>query len=1088
MTTSRIKGLSIALLCLPALPAGGEELLLRGGRLIDPVSETVRMGSILIRGDRIAAVLDKPPAEFAGQVLDLGGRWVLPGLHDLHVHAYGNLAPTGVPELLGPEIVAERMLYAGVVGFLDLANFEDAILALRESTHASPSAADLYAAGAIVTCPGGHGTEYPNPAREVTTPEEARASIAELAAKGPDFVKMVYIPSNPRIPSIDRPTMAAIVDEAGRRGIRTIAHVDHWPDALEAVTAGVAAITHTSHRPPPAELIALMLDRGTAIIPTLAVQTELARIVERSELLEEPLLEAVAHADLRDLYRRPEGFRPEMDAWMRRQRERRAGYLAAVLAFAEAGVPVLTGTDSGNPGTFQGFSLHRELELLVEAGLSEWQALRAATVDSGAFLGRAVGLAAGAPATLVVLEASPLEDIRNTRSIAEVVHRGHLVDRRLPLRAPDLFDRAPDVEREEAEQPPPRTFSDSITVETRPPGDDVAAALELDWLEVLTTAGTQGDSLYAVQQLPGVGKIDDGAGLFVRGGDVAETATYLGRSFLAHPYRFETPTGGYFGSVGTLQLQGLSLAAGGYPARYGNALSAVLELDPLDRPEDARLSLNVGLGSAGVRLSRPWGASGGLRAGANRIETAALVALNGRDEDFASAPRSSGADLSLLFESERLGRLALSGFAQSSKVEPRLEDGSFDGFLASAGDNAQVAVEWTRSLGGCCEASVTLSSARFDGTLEAGVLRLEVRDDAEHVRFDVSGRRGVWLFRAGGVWERASHRSLGLLPEVGGDFGGLQGSLLWDSRQSHRRFGSYFELERRFGALEANLGARADRYRLPAATSFEPRLSLRYRLSGRHSVRLASGLYRQAPAPEYLATAFGGDGLELMRATHLVAGYYLGDEEDPIHFRAEAYSKRYRGLPLMDELLSFDSRGHGSARGLDLLLRLDRRPDWDLWASYGYLEARRLYTPWQDRGRFEPPRAPFAPDFALPHTLRLAGRRRLPAALDLALGLRLASGRPFTPVIASTTTERGIIPEYGAINSERLPSYARLDLSLSRPFALFGRGLAIAYLGVTDLLDRRNVFRFVYNDDFTERRPAGDSAGRSLYFGISLER
>ena len=89
----------------------------------------------------------------------------------------------------------------------------------------------------------------------------------------------------------------------------------------------------------------------------------------------------------------------------------------------------MTGTDAGNLGTFQGYSVHTELALLVEAGLSPWQALAASATVPGEFWGKSFGVQPGDEANLVVLSASPIEDIRNTEKIEMVIHHGKVVDR-----------------------------------------------------------------------------------------------------------------------------------------------------------------------------------------------------------------------------------------------------------------------------------------------------------------------------------------------------------------------------------------------------------------------------------------------------------------------------------------------------------------------------------------------------------------------------------------------------------------------------------------------------------------------------------
>ena len=90
---------------------------------------------------------------------------------------------------------------------------------------------------------------------------------------------------------------------------------------------------------------------------------------------------------------------------------------------------MVTGTDGGNPAVFQGYSVHRELRLLVEAGLSPWDALAATTIHPGRLLGRKWGMEAGDEGTLVILDASPLDDIRNTERIHAVILRGISVNR-----------------------------------------------------------------------------------------------------------------------------------------------------------------------------------------------------------------------------------------------------------------------------------------------------------------------------------------------------------------------------------------------------------------------------------------------------------------------------------------------------------------------------------------------------------------------------------------------------------------------------------------------------------------------------------
>lgn len=413
---------------LLAYPLAAQDLLLTDARLVDPLTRTVRPGSLLLRGDTIAVILDVAPSDFDGDVLDVDGRYVIPGLIDLHVHSYGNLSPSGV-EQLGTEAAGRRMLYAGVTGFLDLFADEDAIFVLRNRQRAEGfTAADIHAAGPLLTAPGGYGTQMGLPTRTAATPDEARRAVADLARRRPDVVKFAYLPDSEAFAPMDRETMEALVQTAADAGLRTVAHIGSWAGVREVVRAGVSAITHIPSGPVPEDVVALLRAHDTAVIPALAGQFGLADLTTPT-WRDNPLLAAITSPDMLAGYRTHELQETDLGATHRAARERRDSTLASMRTLHRAGVRVLAGTDAGVLGTVQGFSLHHELALLAEAGLSEWDVLAAATTGAGTFLRERVGLRVGDRANLLVLDASPLDDITNTQAIAHVLYRGRVVDR-----------------------------------------------------------------------------------------------------------------------------------------------------------------------------------------------------------------------------------------------------------------------------------------------------------------------------------------------------------------------------------------------------------------------------------------------------------------------------------------------------------------------------------------------------------------------------------------------------------------------------------------------------------------------------------
>lgn len=411
--------------------ATAQDLYITDARVLDVGARTESTRNVLIRDGKVAGFPASKPSGFTGPVIDARGRWMMPALSDMHTHSVGNFIPPGGFQIMGPEGVARAALYAGVARFLDLFSPEEAIFAARASrATATTPGADIFAAGPCLTATKGHCSEYGVPTRIVDSPDDAKRQVNELAAKDPDVVKVVYDHRSylgRAMPTIDRPTLDAVVATAKAHGLKTVVHVGTWDDVRHAILAGAAAVTHTPEGQPPADIPALMVERGTVHIPTLAVQSDYARVADDPSLLDSPLLASMIGAKAISVYKQPPTG--QFAGWVKLQRTSRESNATTVRTLASAGVIMVTGTDGGNPAVFQGYSVHRELRLLVEAGLSPWDALVATTINAGRLLGRKWGMAIGDEGTLLILDGSPLADIRNTERIHTVILRGVKVDR-----------------------------------------------------------------------------------------------------------------------------------------------------------------------------------------------------------------------------------------------------------------------------------------------------------------------------------------------------------------------------------------------------------------------------------------------------------------------------------------------------------------------------------------------------------------------------------------------------------------------------------------------------------------------------------
>ncbi len=417
-------------LAAPAQAQG--DLHIAGAALVDPRTETVRRADVWILDGKVAALGPQRPSGFDGETLDASGLFVIPGLHDLHSHTYGNGSPSGRGEFFGTGGSLKRALAVGVVGVLDLFGLEAVILAQRDRQRSDPRAvagADLFAAGPCLTASDGHCTEYPIPTRVIDTPEDAIREITQLALKRPDVVKIVYHEGS--MPTIDRATLEAAIQTATALELKTMVHVGSWEFARHAAEAGATAITHGPDGAAelvPRDVIEAIKKSGTVVVPTLSVYLDRPALVAEPELLENDLLRTVASPSLLAKYRDP-AYRHKVAAELASFEQDKSARLGSVRQLDAAGVLLLTGTDAGGFGVFQGYSVHREMLWLERAGLTRWKALAAATTLAGDFLGRSAGFVVGDTASFVVLDRSPLADIRNTQRIVAVVHRGRVVDR-----------------------------------------------------------------------------------------------------------------------------------------------------------------------------------------------------------------------------------------------------------------------------------------------------------------------------------------------------------------------------------------------------------------------------------------------------------------------------------------------------------------------------------------------------------------------------------------------------------------------------------------------------------------------------------
>lgn len=365
---------------------------------------------VLVEGGVITRVGRDVPAPAGAQVVAGEGRTLLPGLLDAHAHVHD------AADL-------EQALAFGVTTVLDMFSASPArARALR--TPGRPDRADLRSAGILATAPGGHGTEYGAPIPTLRAVDEAQAFVDARLAEGSDYLKIVVDDGRAyglRVPTLGADVLRALVDAAHARSKLALVHVSDYASARVAVEGGADGLAHLFvDVPPEADFGALVARHGAFVTPTLA----LARALRGGEvtLAEDPAIAPYLFPDDRANLNQRFGIRA---------RTAPGTVEAAIAQLREAGVPVLCGSDAPNPGTAHGASVHDELGLLVEAGLTPSQALAGATsLPARRFgLGDRGRVAAGLRADLVLVEGDPTATVADTRRIVAVWHGGVRFDR-----------------------------------------------------------------------------------------------------------------------------------------------------------------------------------------------------------------------------------------------------------------------------------------------------------------------------------------------------------------------------------------------------------------------------------------------------------------------------------------------------------------------------------------------------------------------------------------------------------------------------------------------------------------------------------
>ncbi len=381
-------------------------ILLRNAVLVDGNGgPAVRNAWVLVEGNTVAAVgRGAGPQTAAGtQVIDLGGKWLLPGMMDLHMHMYSMDDRTGEKRQVEPEAYGalaaashlRKMQMAGVTTVRDMATQRSINISvsrgIKDGLVPGPR---VFACGLFICQIGGHGSSNPFCAREVAGVDDIRAAVREQWRAGATWIK-VTLNGYRDVPELTQDELEALVDESHRLGLKVAAHASLLSTARSAVLAGVDTIEHGCHLDE--AVVAEMAKKGIPLIPTGWVYVFLADQREANGLGVESTLIL---------------------------RKRSSTHAAGLQMALKAGVTIGAGTDCGQ------FFLPEELKWMVDSGMTPMQVIQSATKRGAEIVGMGDKLGtveAGKIADLIVVDADPLADILALRQVSMVIQDGKIV-------------------------------------------------------------------------------------------------------------------------------------------------------------------------------------------------------------------------------------------------------------------------------------------------------------------------------------------------------------------------------------------------------------------------------------------------------------------------------------------------------------------------------------------------------------------------------------------------------------------------------------------------------------------------------------
>ena len=601
-------------------------------------------------------------------------------------------------------------------------------------------------------------------------------------------------------------------------------------------------------------------------------------------------------------------------------------------------------------------------------------------------------------------------------------------------------------------------------------------------LEIVRIPGADADLYRAITTFPGSNQVDEGSKIAVRGGDASEVLTILDQASLYNPFFFEGDfNSSSYSNINPWGLKGINFSSGGFSAKYGNALSAVLDLKSYDMPDGNALFAWVGLANvslSGVYLTKDKKFGASFEGGQTILEP--YFWINKDDAQYSPIPlaRSFGGTLS--YKLNEASYLKLYGSYSFDRVGIRNTSPSYDGYYNSKSVNYFSNLKYSASVFGTALLNAGVSYSRHKKDFSYGVLDNSIIDTYSKFRVDLSRTYGKVNINAGGEYEYNENDFSGIVPVYPFNLRKDAPSIDILSKKISGRVGGYLEAQykitKNFFAIG---GIRTDYHTLSKKSVFDPRLSFGYKVFKDNVIRASVGLYHQYPVLQYYSQSINNE-LKPEQATHYILGYEIDKLNGLFLFRVEGYYKDYKNLVLYDENnYKYYTGGKGFAKGIDVFLKSKVFNKYSAWISYSYMDSKRRQYDASEQT---------SADYDITHSVTAVGTYNIEDNFTVGLTYRISTGKPYTPVTGSVfdSTQNLYIPFYGLKNSDRFQTYQRMDVNAQYYFSLFGR-FAIVVMALNNVLNQKNLYDYTYNYDYSKKIEIVSTNRRSIYFGFGIQ-